>query len=361
MKTYTKEIIILLLGLLGAYPSIKSQTVAPTKHSVKITFHQKNITNNYESDINIYAIKLKKWADSTIANPNSKIELPELPPTLENARIDINTEKINDSVFMDISIHQRRSNKRVHFEKLQMDTIAPERGKGFQPRTGKLRNRHKIKNVVTYSHFDLGFLTVNARPPISNGTFPPPITDFHQMPELDNFRTLQIGFEKDWGYNIIKGKLRFWFGINYNIQNYRFRDNQVRLLPHAQEFTYEIAPTTNKQDIADKSKIVTNYLGIPISLGYQNKPKNPSFSVKLGIQGGYLVRCHSKIRTLDGEKIKHFDDFNMNDFAIHPFASIKLKSIEFYAKYGITNMFKKFQGTPSRNMAFGIILATTID
>jgi hypothetical protein len=373
MKTYTKEILILLLGLLGAMPMLKGQIATiSTKRStpnVKITIHENYLNKIPQSELNSYLDALLQWADSGLKNKNSNTPMPSLPPSIKDMDVNINTEKINDVISIEITVNKTAGEDRIQFKSIERDTIEPEKPEFRRPkqrlrqqRMALLKNRHKIKKIVTYSHFDLGFLTVNSRPPIPNGTAPPPPRDFHRMPELDNFRTLQIGFEKDWGYNLYKGKLRFWFGVNYNIQNYRFRDNNVRLKHNASEFEYEIAPPAqNPNDNADKSKIVTNYLGIPISIGLQNKQRNPSFSLKLGIQGGYLVRCHSKVRTYGGEKIKYFDDFNMNDIAIHPFASVKLKNLEFYAKYGLTNIFKNHQGAPSNNLAFGIVLSTIID
>ncbi len=359
MKTYTKEILILLLGLLGAMPMLNGQiTVKPKKTTTIVTIIQKNHDVNSEKIIKEYAEKLTNWGDSLIPNTQNK-PMP-LSPFMNNFDFLVTYKIINDTLKFNILATEIDS--RIQFKYIEPDTIEPEKTHGKRPRLAKLRNRHKIKKVVTYSHFDLGFLQVRAQKPIPNGTIPPPTVDFHQLPELDNFRTLQIGFEKDWGYNISKGKLRFWVGISYNIQNYRFKDNRVRLKHNAPQFEYELAPPAqNPNDNADKSKIVTNYLGIPISIGYQNKPRNPTFSAKFGIQGGYLVRCHSKVRTVEGEKIKYFDDFNMNDFAVHPFASIKLKNIEFYTKYGLTDIFKPHQGTPSHNFSFGIILATAID
>jgi len=365
MKTYTKEILILLLGLLGAMPMLNGQIVTmSTKRStpnVKITIHENYLNKIPQNELDQYLDAITQWADSGLKNPNTNIPLPSLPPSIKDKDVDINTEKINNVISIEITVNKTAGEDRIQFKSIEIDTLEPEKTHGKRPRLAKLRNRHKIKKVVTYSHFDLGFLQVRSQKPIPNGTAPPTV-DYHQLPELDNFRTLQIGFEKDWGYNIAKGKLRFWFGVSYNIQNYRFRDNRVRLKHNAPQFEYEIAqPAANPNDNADKSKIVTNYLGIPISIGYQNKPRNPTFSAKLGIQGGYLVRCHSKVRTLNGEKIKYFDDFNMNDFALNPYASIKMKNIEFYAKYGMSDIFKPHQGTPSRNFAFGIILATAID
>ena len=368
MKTYTKEILILLLGLLGAMPMLKGQIVtmsnSRTTPTAKITIHENYLNSQKipQNELNSYMDDLIKWADSSLKNTNANIAMPELPPSFKGASVEINTEKSNGVITIEIIINKTAGEDRIQFKKIELDTLEPAIKNKKHQRFSKMRNKHKIKKVVTYSHFDLGFLQVRSRPPINNGTAPPPAVDYHQLPELDNFRTLQIGFEKDWGYNLHKGKLRFWFGLSYNIQNYRFRDNRVRLKHNVTQFEYEISPPAqNPNENADKSKIVTNYLGIPISIGYQNKPRNPTFSAKLGIQGGYLVRCHSKVRTIDGEKIKYFDDFNMNDFALHPFASIKMKNIEFYAKYGISDIFKHHQGTPSRNFAFGIILATAID
>ena len=52
MKTYTKEILILLLGLLGAMPMLNGQiTVKPKKTTTIVTIIQKNHDVNSEKII----------------------------------------------------------------------------------------------------------------------------------------------------------------------------------------------------------------------------------------------------------------------------------------------------------------------
>ena len=154
--------------------------------------------------------------------------------------------------------------------------------------------------------------------------------------------------DKKKGLNLIKGKIRLWIGVTYDISNYRFRNNNVRLTPNTDEFNFILQDPSVEQ--ADKSKLVTNYLGIPVLLGFQNHAQNPTFKISVGAQAGYLVRSHTKYRTENGNKTKKFDDFNMSDISVHPVFNLTWESFTFYAKYALTNLFKKEQGLDQKNM-----------
>lgn len=172
------------------------------------------------------------------------------------------------------------------------------------------------------------------------------------MPELNNSKSIHFYIDYLKGLNLIKGKLRLWIGVTYDITNYRFRNNNIRLTPDNDEFNFITQDPSVEQ--ADKSKLVTNYLRIPILLGFQNHAQRPTFKISVGAQAGYLVRSHTKYRTENGNKTKKFDDFNMSDIAIHPVLNLTWESLTFYAKYALTNLFKKDQGLDQKNMMFGV-------
>ena len=178
------------------------------------------------------------------------------------------------------------------------------------------------------------------------------------LPELNNAKSVHWGIEQQWGFNLIRGKVRVFTGIRYDIHNYRFQNPYTRLTQDQPEFTAtEIGGPLVDPIPVDKSKVVVNYIGIPVSLGFQDKPGDHSkFSAKVGVHAGYRVRTHTKIKQSNGNVEKQFDDFNMNDFYLSPFVNVNYGDMGLYMRYPLTNLFKDGQGANTQSVQFGITL-----
>ena len=178
------------------------------------------------------------------------------------------------------------------------------------------------------------------------------------LPELNNAKSVHWGIEQQWGFNLIRGKVRVFTGIRYDIHNYRFQNPYTRLTQDQPEFTAtEIGGPLVDPVPVDKSKVVVNYIGIPVSLGFQDKPGDHSkFSAKVGVHAGYRVRTHTKIKQSNGNVEKQFDDFNMNDFYLSPFVNVNYGDMGLYMRYPLTNLFKDGQGANTQSVQFGITL-----
>jgi hypothetical protein len=190
-------------------------------------------------------------------------------------------------------------------------------------------------------------------------TIPTSIGDqSNYLPELNNAKSVHWGIEQQWGFNLIRGKVRVFTGIRYDIHNYRFQNPYTRLTQDQPEFTaVEIGGPLIDPIPVDKSKVVVNYIGIPVSLGFQDKPgDNSKFSAKIGVHAGYRVRTHTKIKQSGGNVEKQFDDFNMNDFYLSPFVNVNYGDMGLYMRYPLTNLFKDGQGANTQSVQFGITL-----
>lgn len=178
------------------------------------------------------------------------------------------------------------------------------------------------------------------------------------LPELSNAKSIHFGIEQQWGFNLIRGKVRVFTGIRYDIHNYRFQNNYTRLIQDQPEFTaVEVGGPLIDPIPVEKSKVVSNYIGIPVSLGFQDKPgDNSKFSAKVGVHAGYRVRTHTKIKQSGGNVEKQFDDFNMNDFYLSPFVNVNYGDMGLYMRYPLTNLFKSGQGASTQSVQFGITL-----
>lgn len=190
-------------------------------------------------------------------------------------------------------------------------------------------------------------------------TIPTTIGDqSNYLPELNNAKSIHWGIEQQWGFNLIRGKVRVFTGIRYDIHNYRFQNNLTRLTQDQPEFTaVEIGGPLIDPIPVEKSKLVVNYIGVPVSLGFQDKPGgNSKFSAKVGVHAGYRVRTHTKIKQTGGNVEKQFDDFNMNDFYLSPFVNVSYGDMGLYMRYPLTNLFKNGQGANTQAIQFGITL-----
>jgi hypothetical protein len=178
------------------------------------------------------------------------------------------------------------------------------------------------------------------------------------LPELSNAKSIHFGIEQQWGFNLIRGKVRVFTGIRYDIHNYRFQNNYIRLTQDQPEFTaVEVGGPLIDPIPVEKSKVVSNYIGIPVPLGFQDKPgDNSKFSAKVGVHAGYRVRTHTKIKQSGGNVEKQFDDFNMNDFYLSPFVNVNYGDMGLYMRYPLTNLFKSGQGASTQSVQFGITL-----
>ncbi len=391
---HIKSILIWLAAMFGMHPILNAQI---EKHKIIIYTDTTLVSEQYW---NKNSTELKNWvkAIETGFNNKGEFELPPLGGIQDLFNIQIEARKNNDSTIIQIGLAEKK-NKKINNEDLVVMEIDeeviddqapanPEKNKteetyeitiedgestvrkvdqntettysAWVDKNGKVRTQKEViyKNTgkdfkpelfIGQAHLGLGYLLL--QPLLQPTTLP---TSGNYMPELNNSKSIHFYIDYLKGLNLIKGKIRLWIGVTYDISNYRFRNNNVRLTPNTDEFNFILQDPSVEQ--ADKSKLVTNYLGIPVLLGFQNHAQNPTFKISVGAQAGYLVRSHTKYRTENGNKTKKFDDFNMSDIAVHPVFNLTWESFTFYAKYALTNLFKKDQGLDQKNMMFGLAL-----
>lgn len=207
----------------------------------------------------------------------------------------------------------------------------------------------KIPGIINTGEFNMGFANVNHTDERSAT-----VLRYDYLPELNNAKSLHFGFGQNWAFNLVKGKVRFWTGVRYDIHNYRFKNSNVRLAHDEKMFRHYFDSTGT----SNKSKVVVNYIGIPLSIGYQSNPydEEDGFFIRAGVNAGYLVRVHSKVKYDNGGKDKEFDDFNFNNFNISPFICFGYNNVGIYARMSTTPLFASNQGADATSFQFGLIL-----
>jgi hypothetical protein len=213
----------------------------------------------------------------------------------------------------------------------------------------KFRTKTKAPLIVHDGGLKLGFATPN-RPYYSSATV---IGPYSEMPELKTSSSIHFGLASEWGIRIGSGHFRLWSGINYDILNYQFADNNIRLKNNQPNFTTFIDTGV----VSEKSKVVVNYIAVPLSIGYHSKKRHPDegFSIKAGVSAGYRVRTHTKVKYDNNKTEKTFDDFNFNDFLITPFVQMAYNNVGLYLRVNTSPVFKANEGFNYEGMQFGLV------
>ena len=208
--------------------------------------------------------------------------------------------------------------------------------------------RSKAPLIVQSGGMKLGFASPE-RPPYYNMFL---IGPYSRMPEIKTVSSIHFGLASEWGVRIGSGHFRLWSGINYDILNYRFADDNVRLKPGQRYFT----AFTDTAVVSEKSKVVVNYIAVPLAIAYHSKKRHPEdgFSIKAGVSAGYRVRTHTKVKYDNNKTEKAFDDFNFNDFLITPFVQISYNNVGLYLRVNTSPVFKANQGFFYEGMQFGL-------
>jgi hypothetical protein len=187
--------------------------------------------------------------------------------------------------------------------------------------------------IASVVNFNLGLLQMQ------NFTGPSTtVMRYDEMPELNNAKTLNIGFDAMWGLNLYKGNVRLWCGISYDFYNYRFQNNAIRIDPNQADFKYRFADANDPNELnPEKSKLVSEYIGIPLAISFENAKWDASkVRLMIGVKGGYLMNAYTKVKYYDDRITKNYDDFNLNEISVHPFFRFQWNHWSLYGKYSIT-------------------------
>jgi hypothetical protein len=289
--------------------------------------------------------------------PKQDLRKPRKVVIIKRNTSDSSYARVQDSAINQVVLDLQGYSKKLEEIMDSMDQIViiiPGERPGYEnppydvdmdPTSVEINNKdpRKPDNVIWSSYTQIGA----SNPRDANFSKP------NGFPSLNNAKSIHLGLSKNAGFNLIKGKLRLWAGLQYDINNLRFSDNKTTLDPNGDKFISNI--DTQSRNI--KSKVVANYIAIPIAIGYQENPNDDEegFWIKAGVSAGYLVRTHSKVKTSEGKKIKEFNSFGFNDFAITPFVEAGYNSFGMYARYGLLPVFGN-SASPSGNMLqFGVV------
>lgn len=358
-----------IIILIGALFSLKPVLAQKQSHRIIIYTDTTLSSSEYWKK---NADALKAWADTIQKITKSDAPNLEIPPPaisgLEDLfNLDVNLFRSEDSTIVKLKVRKKGDKSMARILELEQlseeamiedaettineESIEPP--KVFEFTTDeelpvKQRRKRKPELVITNLRIHGGHLMLQPLNGFSTAVVRP-----NELTELQNGKTLNFCIDQNWGLNLFKGKIRFWYGLSYSINNYRFSNSQVYLTPNEPMAKSQFAVEPQK-----KSKLVSNYVGIPISIGFQDKANDDyRFKLNVGVEAGYLVRAHTKIVNNNDQTTKVFDDFNLNNFVVQPTVHFQYEDVAIFAKYALTPLFKPNQGADyQKNMIIGIAL-----
>lgn len=155
--------------------------------------------------------------------------------------------------------------------------------------------------------------------------------------------------------NLVNNKLGLVTGIGLRWNNYRF-DNNVVLVPDSSK----IYGFKDYSKPWEKSKLVVNYLNVPLLLEYQTNrfSRSNSFHIAAGMVLGWRYASHTKMLYKDNgrHKPKDRDSFHLSPFRYDATVRIGWGIINLYGTYAMNTLFKDGRGPELYPFAVGITL-----
>jgi hypothetical protein len=162
-----------------------------------------------------------------------------------------------------------------------------------------------------------------------------------------NFLQYDISLQKE------RNTIGLVTGLGLEWNNYRF-DNDITL----QKVNGVIQPMDLDPNWkVKKTKLTTLYLTVPLLMEFQIpvKYKKRRVHMSAGVIGGLRLGSHTKIKH-NGDKVKDHDDFKLKTLRYAAHARIGYRSLNFFATYGLTELFESDKGPDLTPFTVGITL-----
>jgi len=219
----------------------------------------------------------------------------------------------------------------------------------------QFRRKRQDRYDGHWGGFDLG---VNGFLNSNNGFDIPDRYEFLDL-RMEKSINVKLNFFEQ-NFNLISNKLGLTTGLGFEWRNYRF-DNHVVLEKTGNDIinAYDFyAP----RDYT-KSKLVVNYLNLPLMIEYQTNrySKKNSFHIGAGIETGLRIGSHTKlVYQDDGRKKKDKDpgDYHLNPFKYDLMVRVGWGKFNLYGNYSLNTLFKNNRGPELYPFALGITLAS---
>jgi hypothetical protein len=162
-------------------------------------------------------------------------------------------------------------------------------------------------------------------------------------------RTLNLYYQYD--IRLFKSKFSVVPGIGLSLERYSFKRVRRFHFNEKRDSLYLIhrgeSPGIHLDTLSlKKSRLITNYVEMPIEFRYTSKPEDPAHAFKIGVGArvGYLFDSFSKLKFhQDGQNkiLKDKQDFFLNKFRYGVFAKVGIGNFSLFAYYNMNTLFQK--------------------
>ncbi|ALJ00568.1 hypothetical protein DC20_18320 [Rufibacter tibetensis] len=248
--------------------------------------------------------------------------------------------RITDKVGIDIDHDEEKNSTKVKVNVGAADSVEIRK---------KDEERYKNRNPKNEFDFqiDLG---------VSNWMNKEELPGTTQSVQLKPLGSRYLSLNSKWHYRVggEASPLRLITGFTFDFHNYMFDDN---MMIQKNEDRVIFVPTSPIN--LDKSKLATSSITVPLELGFDFKNRKGKTNFKIGGGGfvGYMLNSHSKVKySQDGEKFKNKvkDDFYLNDFQYGVSGFVGIRSLEFFVKYNLNELFEEGKGPQANAIAAGL-------
>lgn len=152
-------------------------------------------------------------------------------------------------------------------------------------------------------------------------------------------------------------------GVGLGLERYKFSNDRTLVYDAGMD---SVSMGFSTFPNIKKSKLITNYVDVPLELRFSTRPDDPnrSFKVSLGFKFGVLYDSFTKLKySEDGEKKKIKDKQNFNIYPIRfgPYLRIGAGNISVYGYYSLSPVFRPgigpSKGEDINNITVGLSLA----
>jgi hypothetical protein len=295
----------------------------------------------------VYQIVISQEPDTTSVNIGKK-NIVTVAEDEEKTDVRVLDDDVVVNVNEDDTVRIKIGNKAVRITDTEGGTnIEIIKQEDFE-KNGWSKKEKKFKGH--WAGFELGL----------NDLLTPDFSFAGTVPET-NYLDLSTG--KSWNANInfiqyslpMSSGIGWVTGLGYDRNTYYFdRNNSI-----GKDSEGNIVPIYPPNDIVyDKSKLITNYLTLPLLLEFQFGPQKKGF-LSLGVIGGLKLWSTAKTKYYDDgnkEKDKVSDDFNLSPLRYALTVRAGYKFVKFYANYGMMPLFTRNTGPEVHTIDVGLIL-----
>lgn len=136
--------------------------------------------------------------------------------------------------------------------------------------------------------------------------------------------------------NMIKHVVNLKYGLGLELNNYRFKEEQIRFSKNSTTITID----PSLKDI-EKNKLAADYITVPLMLNFNLTPgQNKGFGFSAGVSAGFLYDAREKIKD-NGKKTKLHDDFDLEKWKLSYVGELNVGPVKLYGSYAMKNMWSK--------------------